>query len=386
MANPGKLHVLIASVQVPFTRGGAEVLVDGLQREFKSKGHLVDTVLLPFSAQPKEVLLQQVALWRALDLRVFGGKKIDLVVCTKFPSYLVSHPCKISWLVHQHRQMYDLYGTRFGDFNTGVEDETLRRMLLRADKLGLEECKAVFTISSNVSSRLKRYLDIESTVLMPPLPLGTRYHHALPEQYILSVGRICSIKRIDLMIRAMAKVDGRMQLKIVGIADEPAIAEYLQSEINKHHLWDRVQFMGRVSDEELLGLYARAFTVFYAPYDEDYGLVTLEALASGKPVIACVDSGGVLEFVHDEENGLVVEPDEQAISQAINRLIGDQPLYDRLSRDAKKIPLTASWDEIIEKMTAVVTSPDRDETQKHAQANTTDSTTISETSIPGIFS
>jgi glycosyltransferase involved in cell wall biosynthesis len=351
----GYPNILILNPQVPFTSGGAELLVEGLRREFAARDYCVDVVSLPFNAQPKKALLNQIAMWRALELKAFAGRKVDLVIAAKFPSYMVSHPNKVVWLIHQHRQLYELYGSRFGDFDTGPMDESLRRMILQADRQSLGECKARYTISENVSARLKRYLDFDSEVLCPPLPLGEAYFSEQPEDYVLSVGRLCSIKRVDLVIKAMPEIDDKLKLKIVGLPDEPAIDTYLRSEIDKHHLWHRVEFLGRVDDQMLLDLFARAFAVYYAPYDEDYGFVTLEALASGRPVITALDSGSVLEFVQDEVNGLIVEPNEKAIAGAFNRLLSDQQLYARLAENASSEKKnTNTWDDIIKKLTESV--------------------------------
>ena len=350
-----KLNILIASAQVPFSSGGAEILVARLRKELEQRGHLVDLVQVPFSAEPKELLLDQLALWRALDLREFGGKVVDLVIVTKFPSYFLQHPNKVSWLVHQHRQMYELYDSRFGDFSSSLEDENLRRMLVEADHLSLSECRKICTISPNVSERLQRYLSLDSIPLPPPLPQGSAYRRGKKGDYILSVGRICSIKRIDLMVKAMPMVDERLKLKIVGIPDEPVIDQYLRNEIEKHHLWPRVEFLGRVSDEELISLFADSFAVYYAPFDEDYGFVSLEGLASGKPIISAEDSGGVLEYVHDQENGLVVTPDEGAVAEAINKLLEDEILYQKLSQGALSSCLASDWEQVISELLSSAT-------------------------------
>ncbi len=354
MSTPGRANILIVTAQVPFTKGGVELQVELLRRELELRDYTADVVSLPFGAIPKETLLNQVAIWRALDLTAFAGRKVDLVIATKFPSYMVKHPCKVLWLVHQHRQLYDLYGTRFTDFHSNMADEALRQLIVRADEIALRECKRIYTISPNVTERLRAFLGIESTPLAPPLPLGTAYRVGDPQDYILSVGRLCSSKRVDLIIKAMAQIAPELKLKIAGVADEPGIESYLESEIDKHHLWERVEFLGRVNDQTLLSLYARAFAVYYAPFDEDYGFVTLEALASGRPLVTAHDSGGVLEFIRDEENGLIVEAHEQAIANAMNRLFTDRSLYERLARGAKESQVHPSWDEVIGELTNVL--------------------------------
>lgn len=350
--NERPLNILILGVQVPFTRGGAEVLLERLRNALVERGHCVDIVALPFSAQPKSAVLKQVALWRGLDLQEYAGRTVDVVIGTKFPSYCVQHPCKLVWLIHQHRQLYELYGSRFGDFDTGPVDESIRQLVYQADRIALSECVGRFTISNNVSSRLASYLNLDSVALEPPLPLADQYRRGKTGDYILSVGRLCSIKRVDLVVRALPQIDDRLRLKIVGSADEPAIESYLRSELDKHHLWHRVEFLGRVSDDQLLSLYADAFAVFYAPYDEDFGFVALEALCSGKPVVTAKDSGTVLEFVEHERNGIVTEPEPDAIAKAFNRLVNDSSLYERLG--SASVPRQNSWNEVLNQLLAAV--------------------------------
>lgn len=346
-------NILILGVKIPFTSGGQEALVRSLQKELKARGHNADIVEIPFNVLPKEGILNQCALWRSFDFTEFGGEKVDLAIATKFPSYYAKHPKKSLWLVHQHRAVYDLYGTRFSDFSDDPRDEALRHMLVSGDTQVINECAYASGISKNVVTRLKNFNGIDAAPLYPPLPLGNRYYTAPSEKYILSVGRLCSIKRVDLMIKALPIVHNFVKLKVVGTPDEPGIMEYFKNEIEKHHLWDRVEFLGRVSDEELLKLYAEAYAVYYGPYNEDYGYVTLEAFASSKPVITATDSGGVLEFVTHEQNGLITEPTSDALGHAVNRLIEDAGLTERLGMQGRKDLETLGlhehgWNEVID--------------------------------------
>ncbi len=357
--------ILILGVKIPFTRGGQDVLVETLRRELQKRGHLVDLIELPLSVLPKESILNQAAMWRALNLQEINGQKIDLVIPTKFPSYYVRHPRKSLWLVHQHRAIYDLYGTRFSDISDDPRDEALRQMLIAGDKVAIEECAYISGISKNVVARLEAYNRIQGEALYPPLPLAGRYYSAPAENYILSVGRLCAIKRVDLMLKAMPTVHAPMKLKIVGTPDEPGVMQYYQNEIAKHHIADRVEFLGRVDDAALLDLYAKAFAVYYAPFNEDYGYVTLEAMASGKPVVTAHDSGGVLEFISHNENGLISEPTTDALSRAVNSLIEDRAFAARLGQAGREYidrnGLAAQgWDRVIDSLLSPLSRPASD--------------------------
>ena len=345
-------NILVLGVKVPFVRGGQDVLVQTLVSQLRARSHDVDVIELPLSVLPKENLLRQAALWRSLELNEMGGKNVDLVIATKFPSYYARHPRKSLWLVHQHRAIYDLYGGRYSDFSDDPRDEQLRRMLMEGDSKVIGECVYRSGISRNVVSRLEHFNGIHAEALYPPLPLSGRYRCDAAQDYVLSVGRLCAIKRLDLMIKALPLVHNFVKLRVVGSPDEPGIMDYYHNEIDKHHLWERVEFLGRISDEELLDLYARSLAVYYAPHNEDYGYVTLEAMASGKPVVTAEDSGGVLEFVRHEEQGLIVAPTTEAIGQAVNRLVENRDWAAALGQQGLRFIEesglgAAHWDRVI---------------------------------------
>jgi glycosyltransferase involved in cell wall biosynthesis len=343
--------ILVLGVKVPFTSGGQEALVKSLVTALKERGHEADSVELPFALPTRQSLLQQISLWRGLDFESFAGKKVDLVIATKFPSYFARHPRKSLWLVHQHRPLYDLYGGNYSDFSDDPRDEVLRNAVSEADRAAIAECTVRAGISQNVVDRLETFCHINAACLYPPLPLGNRYQTLATESYILSVGRLCGIKRVDLLLKALPRIHEFVKLKIVGQPDEPGFLEYLQNEASKHHLWHRVEFLGRVDDETLIRLYAQARAVYYAPHNEDYGYVTLEAMASSKPVVTAHDSGGVLEFVRHEENGLVVEPTLDGISAGFNRLVENPEWAERLGQSGREhldsLSLSEGWDAIV---------------------------------------
>jgi len=113
-------RVLVLAPHLPFEVGGAEMLAETLRDEIARRGHEVDLVRLPLAwPSSREQLLASALAWRLLDLTAPGGRPVDRVIATKFPSYVVRHPRKMVWLVHQLRQVYDLLGTAHSDFAPG---------------------------------------------------------------------------------------------------------------------------------------------------------------------------------------------------------------------------------------------------------------------------
>ena len=154
-------------------------------------------------------------------------------------------------------------------------------------------------------------------VLHPPATV-TGFKPPRPGQYLFLPGRLHRWKRADLVIRAMQRLGRDIPLKIAGTGeDEPQLRALAGDD-------RRIQFLGRVSDEQLVDLLAGAIAVPFVPVQEDYGLVMVEAFNSRKPVVTCLDSGEPLHFVKHGVNGLVVEPTADALAAALEFLI-DRP-------------------------------------------------------------
>lgn len=343
------LRICICAVQVPFTRGGAEFLVDALKQALQEHGHQVDVVSLPFQWNPPRAVLTHALPWRLLDLTESQGRTIDRVICTKFPSYLVRHPHKVTWLFHQFRQAYDLLGTGFGELNEHHEDQAVLNAVRRMDAAAIAESRRVYTIAKNVSARLQRYNGIASEPLYPPPPLGDRYRCDAFGDTVISVGRLDAIKRVDLLLRGLASAHNNLRAVITGTGPDLPRLEALSRELGIEH---QVEFAGFVSDERLLDLYATCRAVYYAPYDEDYGFVTLEAMRSGKPIITSNDAGGVLEFIRHEDNGLVGEPTAASLAAMLDRVADDVALCERLGADSRQATADITWQHVVAGLTS----------------------------------
>ena len=309
-------RVLVCTAQVPFASGGAERHAEGLVREIVAFGHEAELVRLPFKWYPRAEILTSALAWRLLDLSEADGKRVDLVIPMKFPSYLVRHENKVVWLIHQFRQAYDRFGTAESDFTASPEDTRWRELIAESDRTGLTEARKIFTNARNTADRLARFNGIEAEALYHPPPLAGRYRTEAPQGFALAAGRLDAWKRMDLAIGAAAA--GKFRLVIAGDGADRARLEALARKSGAD-----VRFAGRVSDDELLGLYATCGAVIFPPADEDYGYIALEAFLSKKPVVTCTDSGGPLEFVIDGENGRVVAPDAAVLAEATGALLAD---------------------------------------------------------------
>jgi glycosyltransferase involved in cell wall biosynthesis len=305
------MKIAIATVQAPFIRGGAELLAEGLLEACRVAGHQADLVSMPFRFAPDHEVARAMAAWEAEDFTRLNGHSPDVVIGLKFPAYYLQHPNQRLWLLHQHRVAYDLW-QEDGPLSAALRDEIWQR-----DSEYLARIPHRFTIAENVCARLRRFNGLESQALYPPPLHPERFYRAEALPYIFFPSRLEKLKRQSLLIEAMAQVRAPIAALIAGTGSQQADCAAL---IERLGLGGRVRLLGEITEQELQSLYARCLGVFYAPYDEDYGYVTLEAMLSAKPVITCTDSGGPLEFVTDRETGLIVEPDPAAIAQAIESL------------------------------------------------------------------
>jgi glycosyltransferase involved in cell wall biosynthesis len=333
------MRIAVCAPQVPFERGGAEIFADRLVAELCGRGHEAELVTMPFKWYPGERALTQPFLWRLLDLEEANGRPIELAVATKWPSYCVRHPNKVAWVLHQFRQAYELDRTELGQFSESAEDRALRLAVQRLDRIALGEARKVFATSRNVADRLQRSTGIAAEV-MPHPPQELAYRCDEYGDFVLSVGRLDRAKRIDLLIEASRQ--GGFPVVIAGDGPDRGRLESLAD--------GSVRFAGRVSESELADLYARCLAVFYAPVDEDFGMVPYEAFLAEKPVVTTTDAGGPLEVVADRATGLVCEPRAEELAAACRWLrehVEDARAWGRAGRELAQ---RVSWDATIDRL------------------------------------
>jgi glycosyltransferase involved in cell wall biosynthesis len=337
--------IVVCESQVPFVQGGAEFHVSELVRQLRDRGYATERICLPFKWYPKTEILAHAAAWRLLDLGESNGRPIDLAIGTRFPTYFARHPRKVTWLIHQYRAAYELAGTPFSDFSHIESDVALRERLIALDTQHLGECRRIFTNSGNTAARVQRFNGLAAEALYHPPRLARRLHGGPAESYVLSVGRLEAVKRIDLPIRAMVQAPPSLELIVVGTGTQERALQELATSLG---VASRVRFLGAVEDEQVIELYSGALGVIFAPYDEDYGYVTLEAFLSRKPVITTIDSGGPNEFVVDGVNGYVCEPAPEALADAIARLEADRARAASFGDAGYERARTITWAGVVE--------------------------------------
>jgi glycosyltransferase involved in cell wall biosynthesis len=319
------MRIVVATVRVPFVFGGAEIHAEELRRALTAEGHAVEVIAVPFKWYPPERILDHMLACRLLDLTEAEGRAIDVLIGLKFPAYLVTHPNKVIWLLHQHRQAYDMWDAASGgDLVYSECGPAVRDAIINADKKVIPEARAIFANSHNVAKRLQRFCGIGAKPLYHPPPAASEFYSCPAEPYLFFPSRLVASKRQDLVLSALAKTRCPVRVKFVGVPNHPDYLVQLQKTAAKLRIEDRVEWLGGVSEEEKRELYARCLGVVYPPSDEDYGYVTLEAMLSAKPLIVTNDSGGPLEFIEDGINGLVAEPTAEGLAGTMDRMWNDR--------------------------------------------------------------
>jgi glycosyltransferase involved in cell wall biosynthesis len=345
-------RILVVTSSPPLTEGGHLVIARALVRALQQTGHQADLVLTPQNRFGRQGAAYM-ANWFTDVGRTGDGHPTDQVISFRFPSYAVRHERHVCWLNHRMREYYDLWD-RFEATLAwkGRAKERVRRRLIRAADhyLLTRNVTRLFAQSRTIQAGLMRWGGIRSEVLHPPPP-PRQYRTETFGHEILLVSRLTPLKRVDLALRALARPEAAsVRLAVAGEGDD---AERLRVLAERLGVAPRVTFLGRIDDDALVARFSRCRAVCFPPLNEDYGFVTVEAFASGKPVVTCRDSGGATELVADGVNGLVVDPEPGALAVALARLSDDLALAERLGAAASLTAATLTWPRTVERLMLV---------------------------------
>lgn len=379
--------IIVAPCPVPLVVGGAERLWRGLLDHFnRDTPHVADLIKLPGAERDFFEVVDSYQRFSALDLRNY-----ELVISGKYPGWMTLHPNHICYMLHPLRGLYDTYpGHLVPEYETRHPEIKALLALLRGNNLSrqaLAECfervdrltgrrrrrrlrvpvpadayafpgpliREIVHFCDRVAFRsIRRFAAISQAVasrpgyfpanaqvvpVHPPSEL-TMFRPAREGSYFFTVSRLDGPKRIDLLIEATKALGPDAELRIAGTGpDEARLREIAGSD-------PRIRFLGFVNDDALLDLYADARAVLFVPFDEDFGLVALEAMLAGKPVVTVSDSGGAAELVTDLETGLITEPNPDALARAMARLQADPELAGAMGGRARDRAREVTWDRV----------------------------------------
>ena len=344
-------RIAVVTSSPPLVEGGHMVIARSLAQALRDAGHEADIVVTPQNRFGRQASAY-IATWLT-DVGQSAGHPIDQVISLRYPSYAVRHARHVCWLNHTMREYYDLWDR----FSSGLSPQNRfkeglrRRALHAADRYLLtRNVSRLFVQSRTIQARLQMWPELSSTVLYPPAPQRP-YRRDGYGDYIFMVSRLTPLKRADLLIRALAVPEGKCVRAVIGgEGEEHARLIALAAELG---VADRVTLTGSLTEAELLDHLARCRAVCFPPLDEDYGFVTAEAFASGKPVVTCRDSGGPAELVESGVNGLVCEPTPDAVARALASLMSDVSLAERMGAAALVSAGRSSWAQAVKALTAI---------------------------------
>ena len=339
-------RILVVTSSAPFVRGGHMVIAEETVAALRRAGHEAEIFETPTNRFGR-----QFDAYKATSLTDVSegadGRPIDQIITLRYPAFALRHPAHLCWLTHTMREYYDLWDSLIKGFGRkGRLKETVRRFFIhRLDRrLLTRNVTRLLTISKTVTDRLDHFIGVPSRVLHPPPPARV-YRCEAYEPYVFAVSRLHPLKRMDLLIQAMAAMkDASLRAVIAGEGDDES---RLKSMIRDQGLEGRVELAGPLSEEAKLDHFARCRAVYFAPMNEDYGFVTLEAMSSGKPVLTASDSGGPTEQVDHLSNGWVLKPDAPAFARVLDRLAEGASEAERMGKNGLAYAARHTWDRAV---------------------------------------
>jgi glycosyltransferase involved in cell wall biosynthesis len=338
---------LVSSIS-PFVRGGATNIVEWLDIKIRELNHESKIFWLPQYENPAS-LIQQTLIYDYLDFDYF-----DTVITFRPQAHLIKHRNKVCWFIHHVRTFYDYWEIDdYRGFPITPRTNRTRKILKNLDTAALNDAVKLFTNSQTVSNRLMKFNSLSSSVLYPPLLDGASFRNSGFNNEVVCVARLSPHKRQELLINAMSFTQSDVKLRLVGKGDE-FYFEKLNKLIDKLGVRHKILIDNTwVTENEKIVLLANCLGVVYAPLDEDsYGYSSLEAAHSEKAIITTSDSGGVIEFVKDNYNGLIVAPNARQLGEAFDLLNENTNFATQLGVNNKKRlnELNISWAHVIDSL------------------------------------
>ncbi len=254
-------------------------------------------------------------LFMPMAIEEFDFSKFDIVLSdsSSFAKGIVTRPetLHISYVHTPMRYAWDDCQKYTRDFGLPKLIEKIVPFMMNAvrvwDHASSNRVDEYIANSNFVSRRIKKYYNKSAVVINPPVDINNFFVDAKNVgDYYLMVGRLIAYKRHDIAVKAFNKL--KLPLKIIGRGPEFKSLKKIAK--------NNIEFLGRVDDKDLAKYYAHA-KAFVFPQEEDFGIVAIEAMAAGRPIIA-YQGGDIVEHVENKKMGIFFnEQTPEALIQAI---------------------------------------------------------------------
>jgi glycosyltransferase involved in cell wall biosynthesis len=321
------MRVLIAGACSPFS-GREEIhWTAALTESLKNKGVDVDSFLLPFVNNPLLISEQMMSL-RLLDVE----GSCDLLLTVGYPAFVLKHRHKRALLLSLSSSLHEHFGTEYGVLST-PQYQRIRDAVYAAERRCLMEAERILCASETLVTQIQTQYDLPAKALI----FGSNLNHPHLEGFfeegiwVVCESTLEPADRVDLLLKAVTHANEQWQLMIFVPSASEVYKEALHKRIERLGLRDHVLVKDsslslQDGSKKAKVFVALPFTTTRIPES------LLLAIKSHIPVVTAADCGAVLEVTQNERNGLVVEPSVSEIARALDLLVSDTRVHQRLSQ------------------------------------------------------
>lgn len=306
--------------------------------------------------RPSKVSLKDLEKTQKLMAEYINGGDYDVVLCeqdrhTMAPFFLkyIKKPhvyyCQQPNIFRNEisRSIYKNAGLEYKNFLEGIFLKIYGSKLISTDKKNVKDSEYMVVNSYFSRDIINKFYGINSHVSY--LGVDTELFKPLgfsKENFVLSVGQLIPEKGYEFIINSLAKIDSSIRPEFIIVSDQGNVhwRHYLMKLATKLEV--NLRILDMIGDDELVFLYNHAKLVVYAPYLEPFGLVPLEAMSCGTPVIA-VKEGGVIESVIHGKTGILTERDETMFAKEISELMFNHEKREKMAKKSIKV-VNNFWD------------------------------------------
>ncbi|AFC99371.1 Glycosyltransferase [Methanocella conradii HZ254] len=302
---------------------GADVITTDVERGLISKMGFSDVNVLSLGSLVKAMPLKQIQATLKFATCDFRGKYDFYIFSGNWAHYAAKrHRPNLMYCYTPVRVFYDQRRNTINSLKNPLARLAAAiwtSIHSRFDKKSIKSVERIATTSNNTAKRIEKYYNRRAVVVYPPCDTS-RFHYLCDDGFWLSVNRLYPEKRIEIQLKAFERMPDERLIIVGNSGNGDHSVAYAKN--LKAMLPPNVSIYSDMPEEKLIDLYGRCRGVISTAVEEDFGMTAVEAMASGKPVIAPRE-GGYLESIIDGETGLLIECTPEALIKAVKTISKD---------------------------------------------------------------